>query len=45
MSKLKHHNIVSCFEVVEEEKQIWILMEYSDGGSLRELLDTYGRLP
>jgi serine/threonine protein kinase/Tfp pilus assembly protein PilF len=42
---LNHPNIVTIYDVIEEEDQICIVMEYVDGKSLREILNTPLRPP
>jgi serine/threonine-protein kinase len=42
---LNHPNIVAVFDYGENAEQAWIIMELVEGGSLKSLLDTGGRLP
>lgn len=44
MKSLCHPAIVSIYEVFEDDKMIYIVMEYIDGHNLRELINTYGGL-
>lgn len=39
-AKLNHNNIVTVYEVGEAVERVFIAMEYVDGRSLRELIDT-----
>jgi serine/threonine protein kinase len=39
-AKLNHNNIVTVYEVGEETDHVYISMEYVEGRSLRELIDT-----
>jgi len=45
LNKLNHPNIIVCHGVHFKEKEIWIILEYADGGSLGSLIQTYGKLP
>lgn len=45
LARLSHPNIVSVFDLVEDEDRLWIAMELVDGGDLTHLLDARGRLP
>lgn len=45
LRQLDHPNIVSMLAAVEEEGQHYLVVEYVEGGSLRELLDRTGPLP
>lgn len=45
LARLSHPNIVSVFDLVEDENRLWIAMELVDGGDLAKLLDARGRLP
>ena len=38
IARLNHPNIVQVFDVVEEDGKTYIIMEFVDGGSLRELI-------
>lgn len=44
LQQLNHPNIIRMLDVVEEDGQQSIIMEYVDGGSLRDLLDSEGAL-
>lgn len=44
LRKLNHRNIIRILDVVEEDGQKSIIMEYVEGGSLRDLLDREGAL-
>jgi len=45
LRQLNHPNIVAMLATLEENGQHYLVMEYVSGGSLRELLDSQGRLP
>ena len=42
--KLKHHNIVSIIDVFEENGTAYYVMEYFEGGNLKELVEKHGPL-
>src|SRR5690606_34997245 len=44
LRQLNHPNIVSILRSIEEDGQHYLVMEYVEGGSLKELLDTQERL-
>ena len=43
--KLDHPNISKCYRIAKSSSEVWILLEYADGGSLESLILTYGKLP
>lgn len=43
-AKLNHYNIVTVHDALEDNGRQAVIMEFVDGKSLRELLDTNGRL-
>lgn len=43
-ANLNHYNIVTVHDAIEDEGRQAVVMEFVDGKSLRELLDTNGRL-
>lgn len=45
LRQLNHPNIVKVLATAEENNQHYIIMEYMEGGSLRELLDRQPQLP
>jgi tetratricopeptide (TPR) repeat protein len=45
LRKLNHPNIVHMVSAVEEQGQHYLVMEFVEGGSLRDLLTTTGCLP
>ncbi|OHS97775.1 hypothetical protein TRFO_35909 [Tritrichomonas foetus] len=38
MRELSHHNIIELYDVVEEEGNISLIMEYASGGSIQNVL-------
>lgn len=42
LRQLNHPNIVKMLDAVEQDGQHYLVMEYIDGGSLRELMDNSG---
>jgi len=45
LQRLRHPNIVQMYDVGESEDSRYYCMEYVDGGSLEDLLDSEGKLP
>jgi serine/threonine protein kinase len=45
LAALGHRNVVTVFDVVEEEGHIWLVMEYVAGRSLSQLIEQEGALP
>ncbi|MFN8575275.1 MAG: serine/threonine-protein kinase [Candidatus Sericytochromatia bacterium] len=45
LAQLNHKNIVSVFDIVEQEQNQYIIMEYLDGSNLEEKLNEKGILP
>jgi len=41
MKTLKHPNIISYLDSFKYEDQLWMVMEFMDGGSLTQVLDQY----
>ena len=44
LAALNHRNVVSVYDTVEEDDQLWLVMEYVPGRSLAELLTRDGAL-
>ena len=44
MNKLKHPNLLHCYELYQTTSNFYILMEYCDGGSLKHLRGNQGGL-
>jgi serine/threonine-protein kinase len=44
-ASLNHPNIVTIHEIAEENDQIFIVMEYVEGKSLRDIIDTSSHFP
>ena len=44
MKSLDHPNIVKCFDDYEDEVNHYIVMEYCEGGTLKEYLAENGRM-
>ena len=42
---LNHPNIITIYEISEEKDQLFIVMEYVDGTTLRELISTSSQFP
>ena len=45
LASLQHPNIVNVFEVIEANNTVYIVMEYINGGSLDEHIQSKGSLP
>lgn len=45
IARISHPNVVSLYDIIEEEDRIYLIMEFVDGVSLRELLDDFHALP
>ncbi len=45
IAKLQHPSVVSIFEVAEDCGQIFLALELMDGGTLKEHVERYGRIP
>lgn len=41
IARISHPNVVSLYDVIEDEDEIYLIMEYVEGISLRELLQEY----
>lgn len=44
MKSSKHPNIVNYIESFVFDEQLWVAMEYMDGGCLTEILDQYPKV-
>ena len=44
LKKIKHSNVIRLLEVFESKSHLLIVMEYSDGGDLLQMIRTSGRL-
>ena len=44
LARLSHPHIVQVFDLIAVGKEIWMVLEYLDGGSLADYLKTHGRL-
>lgn len=42
LKSLNHPAIASIYEVFEDDKTVYIVMEYIEGNNLREMINTYG---
>lgn len=45
MKRVQHQNVIRLFEVFESTRHLMIVLEYSGGGDLLQLVKTRGRLP
>ncbi|MDM7973345.1 MAG: serine/threonine-protein kinase [candidate division Zixibacteria bacterium] len=44
LARLSHPHIVQVFDLIAVGEEIWMVLEYLDGGSLADYLKTHGRL-
>jgi len=45
VAKLQHPSVVSIYEVVEDQGQIFLALELMEGGTLKEYVERFGRVP
>lgn len=45
IARISHPNVISLYDVIEEDGKIYLVMEYVEGVSLRELLNELHALP
>lgn len=45
MESLEHPKIIKLYEVIKDEDEISLLLEYAEGGSVYDQLKIYGKLP
>ncbi len=45
VAKLQHPSVVSIYEVVEDDGQVFLALELMEGGTLKEYVERYGRIP
>jgi hypothetical protein len=45
IAKLQHPSVVSVFEVAQDNGQIFLALELMEGGTLKEYVQRYGRIP
>ena len=41
---MNHPNIIQLYEIIQTEKEIFMIMEYIEGGELFELIQKKGKL-
>lgn len=44
MKMLNHPNIVRLYEVIDTEKELFLIMEYASGGEVFDYLVAHGRM-
>ena len=44
MKLLVHPNITQLYEVLDSQRETFLIMEYADGGELKQLIKTRGKL-
>ncbi len=45
VARLQHPSVVSIYEVVEEDGQVFLALELMEGGTLKEYVERYGKIP
>lgn len=45
IARLNHPNIVSLYDIIEEDNKIYLVIEYVEGVTLRDILEEIGPLP
>jgi serine/threonine protein kinase len=45
VAKLQHPSVVSIYEVVEDQGQVFLALELMEGGTLKEYVERYGKVP
>ncbi|HVP13509.1 MAG TPA: protein kinase [Phycisphaerae bacterium] len=45
VAKLQHPSVVSIYEVVEDQGQVFLALELMEGGTLKEYVERYGKIP
>ena len=44
LKMVKHPNIIQLYEIIETPKQLYLIMEYADGGELFEYIVSHGKI-
>ncbi|SEO61091.1 serine/threonine protein kinase [Amphibacillus marinus] len=45
LKRLEHHALPRIYDIIESKGDIYVVMDYIEGQSLKEVLDSHGRLP
>lgn len=45
IARLQHPSVVSIYEVAEDQEQVFLALELMEGGTLKEYVDRFGRIP
>lgn len=45
LKKLEHHSLPRIYDIIESEGDIYVVMDYIEGQSLKEVLDVHHKLP
>ena len=45
IAKLQHPSVVSIYEVAEDQGQVFLALELMEGGTLKEYVERFGRIP
>ena len=45
LKKLEHNSLPRIYDIIESKGDIYVVMDYIEGQSLKEVLDVHGKLP
>jgi 5'-AMP-activated protein kinase, catalytic alpha subunit len=44
LKKVRHPNVIQLYEIIETEKELYMIMEYANGGELFDYIVRHTRL-